>query len=56
MSRFAEAARERVRVARARLVSAQEAGNATEEAEAADELDDALRKAREYGVEPAEGP
>ncbi|MEK8174342.1 hypothetical protein NKH77_51135 [Streptomyces sp. M19] len=49
MSGFAKAARERVRRARA-VAAAQEAGDVVEEAEAADELDDALRTAREHGV------
>ncbi|WP_327414832.1 hypothetical protein [Streptomyces sp. NBC_01233] len=50
MAGFAEAALERVRVARARLAAAREADDAVEEAQAADELEDALRVARDHGV------
>ncbi|MDG4536333.1 hypothetical protein [Streptomyces sp. AV19] len=39
-------------MARSRLAAAQEAGDAYEEAVAADELDDALRIAREHGIDP----
>lgn len=47
---FEEAALERVRVARARLQAAQEADDAVEEAQAAEELEDALRVAHDHGV------
>ncbi|MDT0449577.1 hypothetical protein [Streptomyces hesseae] len=50
MGGFAEAARERVSRARAALEAAQEAGDAYEAAAASDELEDALRVAREHGV------
>ncbi|MGW7327145.1 hypothetical protein ACWGIU_00630 [Streptomyces sp. NPDC054840] len=50
MAGFEEAALERVRVARARLAAAQEACDAVEEAQAADELEDAQRVARDHGV------
>ncbi|MCX5193163.1 hypothetical protein OOK31_04535 [Streptomyces sp. NBC_00249] len=50
MAGFKEAALERVRVARARLQAAQEADDAFEEAQAAEELEDALRVARDHGV------
>lgn len=62
MAGFTEAARERVRVARARLAAAHEAGDAFEAAQASEELEDALRMAREHGVDTgvevveAEGP
>jgi hypothetical protein len=45
-----EAALERVRVARARLAAAQADDDAFEEAQAAEELEDALRVARDHGV------
>ncbi|MFD0353092.1 hypothetical protein ACFVHW_04975 [Streptomyces sp. NPDC127110] len=54
MAGFAEAALERVRVARARLAAAQEADDAVEEAQAAEELEDALRVAHDHGV-PTDG-
>lgn len=47
---FEEAALERVLVARARLQAAQEAGDAFDEAQATEELEDALRVARDHGV------
>lgn len=47
---FEEAALERVRVARARLAAAREADDAFEEAQAAEELEDALRVAHDHGV------
>ncbi|MFD6230567.1 hypothetical protein ACFWFZ_27460 [Streptomyces sp. NPDC060232] len=50
MSGFEEAARERVRRARARLQAARETRDAFEEAQAAEELEDALRMARDHGV------
>ncbi|MCM1966034.1 hypothetical protein [Streptomyces sp. G1] len=50
MAGFAEAALERVRVARARLAAAWEADDAFEEAQASDELEDALRVAHDHGV------
>lgn len=57
MAGFEEAALGRVRVARARLRAAQEADDAFEEAQAAEELEDALRVARDHGVaaDPGEG-
>ncbi|GAB2900912.1 hypothetical protein GCM10022245_40220 [Streptomyces mayteni] len=54
MSTFAEAARKRIRAARARVAAAQETCDPFEEAGAADELEDALRTAREHGVEPCD--
>ncbi|WP_165956368.1 hypothetical protein [Streptomyces hainanensis] len=54
MSAFAEAARERIRAARARVAAAQEAGDVVGEAGAADELEEALRTAREHGVDPSD--
>ncbi|MFI5617826.1 hypothetical protein [Streptomyces sp. NPDC051567] len=56
MAGFTEAALERVRVARARLVAAREADDAVEEAQAADELEDALRVARDHGVATGDEP
>ncbi|NXY95460.1 hypothetical protein HYE82_13890 [Streptomyces sp. BR123] len=50
MAGFMEAALERVRVARARLAAAQADDDAFEEAQAAEELEDALRVARDHGV------
>ncbi|GAA0344044.1 hypothetical protein [Streptomyces blastmyceticus] len=52
MSVFAEAMRQRVREARAALVAARAAADAygTEVAEV--ELEDALRMAREHGIDP----
>ncbi|MCM1966310.1 MULTISPECIES: hypothetical protein [unclassified Streptomyces] len=50
MAGFTEAALERVRVARARLAAAQEADDAVEEAQAVEELEDALRVADDHGV------
>ncbi|MFJ3725858.1 hypothetical protein ACIPYQ_25275 [Streptomyces sp. NPDC090045] len=50
MAGFEEAALERVRMARARLQAAREAGDAFEEAQAAEELEDALRVAHDHGV------
>ncbi|MFD0374982.1 MULTISPECIES: hypothetical protein [Streptomyces] len=50
MAGFEEAALERVRVARAHLQAAQEAADAFEEAQAAEELEDALRVAHDHGV------
>lgn len=47
---FEEAALERVRVARSRLRAAQEADDALDEAQAAEELEDALRMAHDHGV------
>ncbi|MCX4967949.1 hypothetical protein OHA98_24945 [Streptomyces sp. NBC_00654] len=49
---FTEAARRRIREARARLVAALEAEDAYEAAMAEDELEDALRLARDHGVGP----
>ncbi|MEU4269373.1 hypothetical protein [Streptomyces sp. NPDC026092] len=54
MAGFEEAALERVRMARARLQAAREADDAFEEAQAAEELEDALRVAHDHGV-AAEG-
>ncbi|MEU3600413.1 hypothetical protein ABZ714_17105 [Streptomyces sp. NPDC006798] len=56
MPGFEEAARARVRQARAELLAAREAGDAVEEAWAADELADALRTVRDHGLEPDDGP
>ncbi|WP_406164745.1 hypothetical protein [Streptomyces sp. NBC_00996] len=50
MGGFAEAARERVRAARAALTAAREAEDAYETAVAQDELDDALRVANGHGI------
>lgn len=50
MAGFEGAALERVRVARARVADAREAEDVFEEAQAAGELEDALRLAREHGV------
>ncbi|WP_371615751.1 hypothetical protein [Streptomyces sp. NBC_00454] len=50
MAGFEEAALERVRVARARLRAAREVDDAFEEAQAAEELEDALRVAHDHGV------
>lgn len=50
MAGFEEAALERVRMARARLQAAQAADDAFEEAEAEEELEDALRVAHDHGV------
>ncbi|MEV5375819.1 MULTISPECIES: hypothetical protein [Streptomyces] len=50
MGGFAAAARERVNRARAALAAAQDAADAYETAVASDELEDALRVARENGV------
>ncbi|MCX5613302.1 MULTISPECIES: hypothetical protein [unclassified Streptomyces] len=50
MAGFEEAALERVRMARARLRAAQEADDAFEEAQATEELEDALRVARDHSV------
>lgn len=47
---FEGAALERVRVARVRLEAAREAEDAFEEAQAAEELEDASRLAREHGI------
>ncbi|THA81172.1 hypothetical protein E6U81_25345 [Streptomyces sp. A0592] len=47
---FEEAALERVRLAQARLRAAQEADDAIEEAQAVEELEDAMRMARDHGV------
>ena len=60
MGEFVEAARERVRAARAALAAAMEDEDAYAAAVAQDELDDALRVARWHGVyvddfEPGEG-
>ncbi|MFI8497166.1 hypothetical protein ACIGFK_01355 [Streptomyces sp. NPDC085524] len=54
MGSFAEAARERVRQARARLQAALEEQDAYEAELAQDELEDALRLARKHGVDPGE--
>ncbi|MFH7597857.1 hypothetical protein WDV06_22515 [Streptomyces racemochromogenes] len=46
-------------MARARLAAARAVGDAVEEAQAAEELEDALRTARDHGVDAgagAEGP
>ncbi|MGW1028221.1 hypothetical protein ACWD4J_31800 [Streptomyces sp. NPDC002577] len=51
MGGFAEALRERVREARARLKAALEAEDAYEVAAAQDELDDAVRLARANGID-----
>ncbi len=56
MGGFAEALRERVRAARAAVEAAREAGDAFFVAVAEDELDDALRLARNSGVDPDAGP
>ncbi|CAM5314674.1 hypothetical protein [Streptomyces avidinii] len=50
MAGFEEAALERVRMARSRLQAAQAADDAFEEAQAAEELEDALRVANDHGV------
>ncbi|MET9886713.1 hypothetical protein ABZZ20_26960 [Streptomyces sp. NPDC006430] len=50
MAGFEEAALERVRVARVRLRTAQEADDAFEEAQAAEELEDAQRVAHDHGL------
>ncbi|MEU8519937.1 hypothetical protein [Streptomyces sp. NBC_01216] len=50
MAGFEEAALERVREARARLQAAREADDVFEEAQAAEELDDAVRVAHDHGV------
>lgn len=55
MAGFEEAALERVRVARARVQAAQEADDVFDEAQAADELEDALRVARDHGVATGAG-
>ncbi len=47
---FEGAALERVRVARVRLAAAREAEDAFEEAQAVEELEDAVRLAREHGI------
>jgi hypothetical protein len=47
---FTEAVLERVRLARALLSAANEAGDAYEAAVAADELDDVLRIADQHGI------
>jgi hypothetical protein len=47
---FEKAALDRVRVARARLAAAQDDDDAFEEAQAVEELEDALRLARDHGV------
>ena len=52
---FAEAARERVRQARARLQAASEADDVYEVSLAADELEDALRVARKHRVALEDG-
>ncbi|MFC8551645.1 hypothetical protein ACFUMI_29250, partial [Streptomyces sp. NPDC057273] len=51
VSGFVEAALARVRVARARLATACAAEDAFAEAQAAEELEDALRVARDHGVD-----
>ncbi|MFE0583122.1 hypothetical protein [Streptomyces sp. NPDC058874] len=50
MAGFEEAVQERVRTARARLRAAKQDGDAFEEALAEDELEDALRMARDHDV------
>ncbi|MFJ7591313.1 hypothetical protein ACIQZO_28855 [Streptomyces sp. NPDC097617] len=50
MAGFPEAALERIRAARSRVAASHEAGDAFEEAQAAEELEDALRVAREHGL------
>ncbi|MCC3771206.1 hypothetical protein [Streptomyces sp. UNOC14_S4] len=57
MGGFTEAVRDRVRQAQAALAAAREADDAYEVAVASDELEDALRLAREHGVavDAAEG-
>ncbi|WP_326624822.1 MULTISPECIES: hypothetical protein [unclassified Streptomyces] len=50
MGGFAEAVRERIREARARLKAALETEDAFEVAMAEDELEDALRMAHKYGI------
>ncbi len=52
---FEEAALERIRGARARLQAAQEADDAFDEAQAAEELEDALRVAHDHGVATGAG-
>ncbi|ARF58052.1 hypothetical protein [Streptomyces gilvosporeus] len=56
MGGYAEAVRERVRVARAAVVAAREAGDGYDVAVAEDELEDALRVARNVGVDPDAAP
>ncbi|MGW2272540.1 hypothetical protein [Streptomyces yangpuensis] len=51
MAGFEEAVLERVRLAQARLRAAQEADDPIEEAQAVEELEDALRMARDHGVD-----
>ncbi|MGW5276199.1 hypothetical protein ACWEQP_27325 [Streptomyces sp. NPDC004044] len=50
MGGFAEAVRERIREARARLKAALKSEDAFEVAMAEDELDDALRMAHKHGI------
>ncbi|MFF4602906.1 hypothetical protein ACFY12_09175 [Streptomyces sp. NPDC001339] len=52
MGGFAEALRERVRAARAAVAAAHEAGDVYAVAVAEDEWEDALRMARNVGVDP----
>ncbi|MFJ9852249.1 hypothetical protein [Streptomyces sp. NPDC101150] len=56
MGGFAEAVRERVRIARAAVDAARAASDAYALAVAEDELDDALRTARNVGIDPDAGP
>ncbi|MFE1442010.1 hypothetical protein [Streptomyces sp. NPDC058739] len=50
MAGFEQAALDRIRVARDRLAAARENDDDFEAAQAADELEDALRMARDHGV------
>ncbi|MFF0203811.1 hypothetical protein [Streptomyces sp. NPDC005017] len=50
MAGFEQAALDRIRVARDRLAAARENDDDFEAAQAADELEDALRVARDHGV------
>jgi hypothetical protein len=52
---YAESVRERVRAARGALAAAQAADDAYATAVAEDELDDAVRVARNVGVDPRSG-
>ncbi|MFJ6749192.1 MULTISPECIES: hypothetical protein [unclassified Streptomyces] len=56
MGGFAESVQERVRDARAALAAARAADDAYATAVAEDELDDAVRVARNVGVDPDAGP
>ncbi|MFE6690437.1 hypothetical protein ACFVFQ_28705 [Streptomyces sp. NPDC057743] len=56
MGDFAEAVRERVHRARDAVAAAHEAGDVYAVTEAKEELDDALRMARDLGVDPGVEP